>query len=271
MTLVLTEISQFGIAMAADTAVTIQMPLPDGKNLIRVLTGVTKLQPIEKLQAGVSVWGQGQIGGIDSDVWLDRFIRTKQNECDSIDTFALLLRDQLRKIIPAMNPEETHSGTIGFHLAGFAEADGKKVPSFYHIHNGRSTALERRGISIDPSLINANHDLPPSEVTAFLEKGLAYATSNGDYRTYREMFGILENFLNDLANRTRGRVLIPISSCLNDRSEWLRFKIETMANIYRMSGVRFQGSDEYARLPTIGGAITTLTISTSGIERYETR
>ena len=43
MTLVLTEISPFGIAMAADSAVTITR-----NDITRVLTGVRKLQVIEK-------------------------------------------------------------------------------------------------------------------------------------------------------------------------------------------------------------------------------
>lgn len=122
--------------MAADSAVTFGRPLPDGKNLIRVLTGVRKLQPIDKLQAGVSVWGQGEIAGFDSDVWLDRFIRERHDKYDSIGSFAVLLQDELRKVIPPLNPEETPSGTIGFHLAGFVEVDGNKIPTFYHIHNG---------------------------------------------------------------------------------------------------------------------------------------
>jgi hypothetical protein len=257
--------------MAADTAVTITSRLADGKDLIRVLTGVRKLQPVEKIQAGISVWGQGQIGNVDSDVWLDQFIRTKRDDYDSLESFAVLLRDELRRHIPALSPENAVDGTIGFHLCGFTELDGTKLPNFYHIHNGRSTSLERRGLRIDPTVINANHDFPPDISRRTLEQGMGYLTSNGDYRPYREIFGVLESLLDDFAGRTKGDLLIPMSSSLTDRSEWLRFKIETMARLYRLAGVRLQAGGDYVRLPTIGGEITTLTITSNGIKEYQTR
>jgi hypothetical protein len=43
MTLVLTEVSNFGIAMAADSAVTERIVKPNGNVTYRVLTGVRKL------------------------------------------------------------------------------------------------------------------------------------------------------------------------------------------------------------------------------------
>lgn len=46
MTLVLTELNEHGIAMAADSAVTSQVPLPRGGSTYRVLHGAKKLQPV---------------------------------------------------------------------------------------------------------------------------------------------------------------------------------------------------------------------------------
>jgi hypothetical protein len=53
LTLILTEISVFGIAMAADSAVTEEVVTPNGTREYRVLTGVHKLQVIKKLKAGM--------------------------------------------------------------------------------------------------------------------------------------------------------------------------------------------------------------------------
>jgi hypothetical protein len=82
MTLVLTEISKFGIAMAADSAVTCDDPLPNGRVVNRVLTGVKKLQVIPKIHAGISVWGEGDIEFEDksypTDIWLEYFIENKK-------------------------------------------------------------------------------------------------------------------------------------------------------------------------------------------------
>jgi hypothetical protein len=80
-----------------------------------------------------------------------------------VHDFVVLLRDELRICISRIdvkNRDEEY-GTIGFHLAGFVNWHGQMTPTFYHIHNGRSLVLEKRGINIDPSTINANHDLLP--------------------------------------------------------------------------------------------------------------
>jgi len=236
MTLVLTEISKFGISMAADSAVTFQKNMPDGRKIMRVLTGVRKLQPIDKLQAGISVWGEGSISGVDSDVWLDQFIRARSNHYNSLETFARLLQDELRGLIPEIDVERYPEGTIGFHLAGYVDHRGKRTPTFYHIHNGRSKVLENRGIQIDPTKVNSNHDLPPEKVCEFLERGLICVVHNGDYYLYRETFKLLRTFLEDFAEKTRGRMLIPFSTSLKDDVEWARFEIETMANLYKFSG-----------------------------------
>ena len=203
MTLVLTQISKLGITMAADTAVLITGRMPNGMCKQRVLTGVTKLQPISKLHSGISVWGEGRIGGQDSDIWLDQFIRRRESEYDSLDTFATLLQEELRTIIPDIDAERNPHGNIGFHLAGFTESGRRRVPTFYHIHNGKSQVLEARGVTIDPRKINANHDLPPQEVVRFLDQGRTCLIRNGDYALYLQIFEHLRQLLEDLATRTR--------------------------------------------------------------------
>lgn len=63
MSLVLTELSNHGVAMAADAAVT----CPSG----RVFVGAQKLLPVRILNAGVSVWGLGRVSATDADIWLE--------------------------------------------------------------------------------------------------------------------------------------------------------------------------------------------------------
>jgi len=85
MTLVLTELSLLGIAMAADSAVTTPSLTPNRQRIFpRVLIGVTKLFPIHKLQAGVCAWGLGQISAIDTDVWLKNFIVSNEDRYSAL-------------------------------------------------------------------------------------------------------------------------------------------------------------------------------------------
>ncbi|TET12795.1 MAG: hypothetical protein E3J81_10150 [Dehalococcoidia bacterium] len=246
MTLVLTELSPFGIAMAADTAVTTSISA----------TGVafaqpnaaTKLQVIDPLQAGVACWGLGEIAGQASDGWLSGFIDGNADAPD-LDDFANRLAWQLNDQV-GENPEGTNR--LGFHIAGFVDHNGRRLPSFYHVHDGPSTALEARGEHVNPHRFNANHDMPPAAFSAAAEQGRGWITRNGDYQLYAAMFQKLEEFF--LSLRALG-IVIPDSQDVGDRASYLVFQIRTIASLYRLSNL----------LPGIGGGITYLAITTEGI------
>jgi hypothetical protein len=256
MTLVLTEISRLGIAMAADSAVTETLKAPDGNTVYRVLTGVHKLQVIDKLSCGISVWGDGQIGRVSTDIWLKSFIDDQEPNYDSIQEFAVLLQDELRRDVPRIDVRESPLGTLGFHLAGYVNYEGKRMPTFYHIHNGRSESMQSRGIEIDPAKVNANNDFPPDAVQKMMSRGLAILVRNGDFQIYAALFKHLDSFLRELSES--GDLRVPDSRNLMDRAEWLRFQIRTISELYRLSD---------RHLPSIGGEIGIITISPSGVDR----
>lgn len=253
MTLVLTELSKFGIAMAADSAMTY------GTDVKRTLNGVQKLQIIPKLNTGIACWGEGEINGIETDIWLDKFIKDRKKEYNSIDEFALLLQKQLREYIDEIDATKLNFmfGTIGFHLAGFVEYQNEQVPTFYHIHNGRSLALEHRYIKINPNIVNANHDLPPNIVKEHLRKGTNPVTRNGEIEIYALIFDQLDDFFKLINKNTP--IKIPYSLTLEDRVDWLKFQIKTISGLYELSNIG----------PTIGGEISTLTISSNGIQSFK--
>ena len=224
MTLVLTELSNHGLAMAADSPVTItntQTGLSYAKP-----NAAKKLQTIPYLNAGISCWGFGKISGMMSDLWLESFINSNSG-MTSLKSFAEKLSAELNAIFGA---NTSGDGGLGFHLAGFEDHNGVPTPSFYHIHDGISTTLESRGISIDPSKFNPNHDMPPDIFTQIAAKGLAWITRNGDYELYAQMFGLLERFFNDL--QPIG-VMIPNSQNVADRADYLVFQIRTVSELYR--------------------------------------
>lgn len=259
MTLILTEISNFGIAMAADSAVTINFDLENGTER-RVLTGVNKLQVIDKLNAGISIWGLGELTiehgqKIDTDVWLHNFIQTERANYNSLLEFATLLQNKIRTYVAPIDATIRPLGNIGFHLAGYVQHEGKPTPTFYHIHNGVSQALAARRITIDPMLVNANHDLPPDLVRQILAQGQSYLTRNGDFSIYAALFNHIGEFLESLSEYNG--MTIPESRNLKERAEWLRFQIKTMSELYRLGNLH---------LPTIGGKIDTVLITPNGVD-----
>lgn len=245
MTLILTELSTLGIAMATDSAVTLEYST--GRTSVQP-DGARKLQKVPYLNAGVSGWGMGRIEDIPTDEWLTAFI-TANADLKDLNSFAEALAVRLRGVV---DPSPDGSSRLGFHVAGFEQYDGKNVPSFYHVHDGPSTTLAAKGIHVDPALVNANHDVTPEEFARLVQNGRAWITRNGDYHLYARIFHMLENFLADL--EAEG-INIPNSQNLHDRVEYLVFQIRTVSDLYRMSNL----------VPEIGGPIRFLSISPRGI------
>lgn len=258
MTLVLTELTRFGIAMAADSAITFHEPLLSGSSRSRVVMGAKKLQLIPKINAGISVWGQGSIDVDDQeiymDTWIEHFIAEREDDYDSLGHFATLLASEINNNIQPINVTQNPFGTVGFHLAGFVDFKGEPMQTFYHVHNARSQALEIRGEKVaDPSIINANHDFPPQMAREFSGRLVWYRTRNGDLRIYNNLFGLLEGFLRRIGSETN--IVIPHTTSIEDRAEWLKFQIKTMAELYEFSNLEAR---------TIGGDVATLTITADG-------
>ena len=244
MTLILTELSEFGIAMAADSAVTVPAKWPDGEIRYRAYTGAVKLRPVLELNAGISVWGMGKIGDFDTDIWLGDFVRRKGSKVTSLRDFAQALQDELRNILGETDKR------LGFHLAGYVHVGKEMRPTFYHIHNGPSERVK----DIDPRKFNANLDFPPNPIPP----GGGYLTRNGDYQLYARLFELVDGFFRSLQNED---IFIPYPPSLEARAEYLRFQIKTVSEIYNLSNL----------LPGIGGDVKTLTILPAGITSYETK
>jgi len=139
MTLIISEVSKFGIAMAADSA-EISKPqedwdLPGGRQARPVgRTGAQKLVKIKAIPAAISGWGIGLLGTrcqphrhiVPMDEFLSKFA-DEVKEDQSLEEVGTCLAECVN--------ERTFPGTdCGFHLAGYSEEDGQTFPVLYHIH-----------------------------------------------------------------------------------------------------------------------------------------
>jgi hypothetical protein len=237
MTLVITELSEFGIAMVADSAVTCEEKTPAGDTIRRVLNGANKLQPISYLGAGISMWGLGSIktsvGPVSTDVWIADFIQ-RQIHVKSIDEFAKQLAQELQRVVSNVKIP------MGFHLAGYVEKQGTTLPTFYHVRNVEGTYLNYDYHDFIPG-----QDFPPREMK---KGGEPYRTRNGDYAPYAILAWGMENMLPTI--RKSVGISIPYASIqgrIAYLTAWLRF----VSDLYASSGL----------LRTIGGNILSIGIT----------
>ena len=259
MTLIRSMLSPFGIIMAADSTLTVKYPFTNGETIERHYTNAKKLQKIPHLTAGISWWGEGTIDGMNADAWLEYFI--KNDHSTTLEMFAVSLRDKLRQLgFRVPDDSKLRYGTIGFHLAGFVEYEGRKVPILYHIHNGISENYD----DIDPYVVNANLDWTPQKVLEKWDEGHFGGLRNGDFIPYAVVSGYLYQAFEALNNirfegQTTPFVIPHPRDNLDSWAELLRFEIKMVSEIYALSN--------YPKL--IGGKIATLTINNNGKYNYK--
>lgn len=259
MSLVLTEVSHFGVAIAADSAVT----FPSG----RVFVGLQKLLPVYKINAGLAFWGGGEVGEIDTDVWIQNFI---DNEVED----GMRLWDMANKLAEKLNESfgRVISDRMGIHVGGYDSENGVRGPAFYHVHNGHYHVVFGNGQvreipDENPPIreFRAHKDRPPRLYNVNDEPPM---TRNGDFGIFSVL---MENLLPLFRNlHQMAGFEFPQVRDLATRGEYLRFLVNLIKEMYRLSNYRIRmvpepsmGGDAF-----VGGPVTVLTISDSGIESF---
>ncbi len=238
MTLIITELSEYGIAMVADSAMRYAGRPPYVKN------DCEKLQQIPYLKAGISMWGLGGIRGTRTDLWIKKFI-INHAHIKSLDEFANELANTLQQAVGSTKIES------GFHLAGYIEKDGVKLPTLYHIRN-----VEGNFLHYDFHNFIAGHDFPPQEITTAPYPKLR----NGDYGPYAWISDAIEIRLDEIMefmlpaiDASLAGKKIP-SPTLEGRLRYLDAHVSFISGLYASSEL----------LPSIGGNILSLGITPIG-------
>jgi hypothetical protein len=122
----------------------------------------------------------------------------------------------------------------------------------------------------DPPIreLRVHDDRPPAIYTG---NNFPRPTRNGDFSIFSILYDQLYPILDDIQSMTGLRFPYPPS--LAARGEYLRFWINVAREIYRLSNfrVRVLPQPDTAGDASIGGPVTILTISDSGIESFYTR
>lgn len=268
MTLIVTEVSDAGIAMVADSAITFQRT--DGSFEQREVEW-TKLFQVPSIRAGVSYWGCiGKVTARRFDEWLKERL-DKTDKYSDVHTLADYL-------VAELNAACHHrplglNQCVGLHVAGFAEwTDGQQRAYFYHVHNGHGhtevenhrnpatgviTRVSYRWVAESRKLFERHQDFP--KPTSTLQDNLAtlaggYFTQNGDYFIYTQLDAYL-NCLFGYVNLVDGCRIPRDLSKIGPRMAVLKLKLETVIQIYRCSTLH----------RIIGGDVKCLSISPTGL------
>ncbi len=264
MTLVLTELSEVGIAMAADSAIT----KISGRKIIEVdQKEWSKLIRVPDIRAAISYWGMiGAVTSMRFDHWLENVL--KSGHYVDLPSLADHLADALNDAChgkPLKDGQE-----LGIHVGGYYQwSDGQSRPFFFHVHNGHGhfeiaeekdshgniIAIHNNWVSDRRKLFEKHQDYPsPSRSLEQNVMGLksGYITRNGSFFIYALIWDHLLRALR-IINLIPG-VAIPRSRTLAGRKGFLHTILEIMVKLYSCSN---QGR-------IIGGSVKSLGIGPDG-------
>jgi len=134
MSLVLTELSNAGVAMVTDSAISM---LRNGRIESVDQQGSVKLLKVERIRAGISYWGSiGFITRQRFDHWLqDKIQNGDYTDLPSFAEYLVLELNRSAGDVPLRDEQPA-----GIHVAGLHPwPDGECRPTFCHIHNGHLT------------------------------------------------------------------------------------------------------------------------------------
>jgi hypothetical protein len=244
MTLIVTQFSQYGIVLAADSNIS------TGSNVLGVRRKVLRIPAIS---AGLAYSGGFGVNGRSLDEWMHNFIETEQGTYSSLRDFCDLLVERL-------NAERTSADKakrVIAHVAGWVG----DVPTMWHISNVE-LLLEQGGRYSDPvpNLTVRGPDFAEPQWKDFLaapqaQMPLAFFV-NGPvqgriaYNTHEEQ---IMNWLRSLWQAQELPFRAPES--IEEQEDVVRTSMEVMRLLFRMSPMS----------ATIGGAIQSVAISAATV------
>lgn len=249
MTLVLSEVSKFGIVMVADSAITTthnqKDKLPSGDPIPKyVRLGSEKIKRVPNRPIGISFYGMGKIAGIPTDVWMNDFLNHKIKPEHTLDEICNTLTEDINEAF-FMNMQNDLGG---FHVGAILEpASQNAYPVLYHIFKERPD--EKFHLQKDNP--DGRH-FTIEEWREKLELGHAYYLRNGMY----EQFAVLQEKIIETAHELNEKygIQIPFPPSLIAHEKFDRLQVGLMCDLVAMSD----------RIASVGRPISSLTINLKG-------
>jgi len=127
MTLVVGDITRYGIVMVGDSAVTVMR----NDEIADVREGAAKVQYSPAVNVGITMWGNGSVDGRSIDSWIAEFIDSSVAPGDDLEIIGKRLAEHLNTDLSRMG-KSWNELRCGFHLAGYKN----DLPRLWHIHTG---------------------------------------------------------------------------------------------------------------------------------------
>jgi hypothetical protein len=196
MTLIVSEVSKFGVVMVADSAITTQQSdiLPSGQQVpLYVRLGAAKVKQVPGKPIGTSFWGMGRIANIPTDIWLDDFFSNRIKPESTLEEICNILAEDVNESFFRHNQNDIG----GFHIGSIiSDTKNNTLPVLYHIHRGHEGQT--------PGKFELHKDYPNEHILKkenyyqnlkqgnryFLRNGLHSAFANVQERIFQSIYAL---------------------------------------------------------------------------------
>lgn len=249
MTLVLSEVSKFGVVMVADSAITTthneDEKLPSGEKIPKyVRLGSEKVKRIPKYPAGISFYGMGRIAGLPTDIWMEDYLKHEIKDALTLDQVG----ERFTETVNETFFKHKQHDLGGFHFGAVVDAGTDHAyPILYHIFRDKND---------EPFRLQKDNpdgrDIPIDRWRSHLDLGHTYYLRNG----LHEPFAVLQDRIFDAMYELTGRygIQVPYPPTLTVHERFDRLQLGLMCDLISMSN----------HIASVGRPITSLTIDLDG-------
>lgn len=250
MTFILTELSEFGVIMAADSSETITSP--DGRC---EFLEVDKIIFFEKLNIGISTWGDAEVNKVNINTWLENEINKFIKDRPTTDSLKNKYLKELAEYLARRLNEDTKDMVCGLHIGGYNYIDGKYKPGIFHVHNhDKANIPEIRRCIVETHRNGVNPDLFIAEPTKpVLEDGNAIHIRNGIY----EKFALFFPAYSGLQRTFVDTIQLSYPQLRQENLDLVKIEAENIANWVRLMCNTFS---EAGLAPFVGKKVRVLVI-----------
>lgn len=261
MSLIVTQVSNYGIVMIGDSAET--NITKNNSKYIRI--GVNKVIQVHK-KFGISFWGDGKINKLPMDFFLEDLINEKINSDIKLYELANLICNTINNNKNFFDTEKI----CGFHIAGYEKFNDRFLPSIYHVHNHNNKKSHKHKLKVYHDFPNGvyNNNLKNFFIDFDKEK-IDWHLRNGSY----ELFAILWDYIAPKSNISKHNKILSILDYMKKIDKNFdcpeKKNIDSYANFYSfLVEIVIKLIDLSNKLETISGPLTVLTINKNGIVKY---
>jgi len=251
MTFILTELSDFGIIMAADSSEIII----DEKS--ERFEENDKIIYFPELNIGISTWGDAVVENKDINAWLkkkiDEFKGTKNGQDIKnkyLEEVSEFLARKLNKAFP------NRDSVLGLHMAGYTYSEKHRGyrPGMFHVHNHDKKNVREIGICNAPEHRKGDPTKFIAEKTRpILEIGDACHIRNGIYEEFALFFPAFRGLKETFTNTIR----LVHKDMLNPNLDFIKIEAESIANWVKLMCNTFS---EAGLQPLVGKRVRVLAI-----------